>query len=289
MTCRGRFTDYVQRILGRRLVWRLGRALYQQARLDLPNYPTVNGEADLIRAACRLKLSPHRRLTVFDVGANRGDWSRIFLREAELAGVTDYVLFAFEPLAALHDDLRSVLSNTPPRAKAELVGSAASSSPGRSSFLISEDVLAGTHHLTSASSCQVQSKAITVDVVTLDQFSRERDITAIDLIKIDCEGWDARVLSGASELLSRGAVEILQFEYNWRWVETRSFLKDAFEIAGANGLLIGKVVPGRIELFAEWHPELERFFEANFVLLKPEIAAAMNGHLGSFDGRNTYA
>ena len=36
------------------------------------------------------------------------------------------------------------------------------------------------------------------------------------------------MIAGASEMLDKGAIRILQFEYNHRWMGTRNYLRDVF-------------------------------------------------------------
>lgn len=57
----------------------------------------------------------------------------------------------------------------------------------------------------------------TVNCVKLDDFLRERDAAqGARIIKIDVEGWENRVISGAREALSRPDAPILQVEFNER-------------------------------------------------------------------------
>ena len=54
--------------------------------------------------------------------------------------------------------------------------------------------------------------AIEVDAVTLDRYCEERDVERIDVLKIDVEGAEERVLSGAAGLFQRGAVDLVIVE-----------------------------------------------------------------------------
>jgi hypothetical protein len=53
---------------------------------------------------------------------------------------------------------------------------------------------------------------VEIEVATLDQFCDAQNIKAIDLLKTDCQGFDLRVLQGATRMLSEGRVKILQCE-----------------------------------------------------------------------------
>ncbi|HEX6912929.1 MAG TPA: hypothetical protein VF142_21145 [Longimicrobium sp.] len=58
-----------------------------------------------------------------------------------------------------------------------------------------------------------------------------------------------------------------QFEYNHRWVYARHFLKDVFDLMRGMPYAVGKLTPAGVELYDDWHFELERFFENNFLVL----------------------
>lgn len=79
----------------RSLAWRLGRRLYCWARNDLPAPPASNGEYWLLQE-CISALPTNRAIIVFDVGANKGEWSQQALSAARVhdAGLT---VHAFEP------------------------------------------------------------------------------------------------------------------------------------------------------------------------------------------------
>jgi len=51
---------------------------------------------------------------------------------------------------------------------------------------------------------------------------------------------------------------------------------------------VGKVTPNGIELYQDWHPELERFFEGNYILLHSEALHWFATMTGKFDTYNTY-
>lgn len=52
----------------------------------------------------------------------------------------------------------------------------------------------------------------TAEQITLDRFANERDLSVIDLLKIDIEGHELRVLEGAKRLLKEGAVRSMVVE-----------------------------------------------------------------------------
>ncbi len=52
---------------------------------------------------------------------------------------------------------------------------------------------------------------------------------------------------------------------------------------------VARVRRDHIEVFDEWHPELERFFEGNYVVVHEPALAWFDARHGTFDAANTYA
>jgi hypothetical protein len=65
-----------------------------------------------------------------------------------------------------------------------------------------------------------------VDVIDLDTFSRDHDISIIHLLKIDTEGHELEVLKGAANMLRENRIRAIQFEFNEMNVVSRVFFKD---------------------------------------------------------------
>ena len=62
-----------------------------------------------------------------------------------------------------------------------------------------------------------RSPARRVPVTTVDNELSARGWQDVDFLKIDTEGYDLNVLLGASDLLARKGVKVVQFEYNATW------------------------------------------------------------------------
>ena len=104
-----------------------------------------------------------------------------------------------------------------------------------------------------------------VQLTTIDLHCKINAIEIIDLLKIDAEGHDFEVIAGASEMLDRGAIRILQFEYNQRWLGSRNYLRDVFSFLTPKGYMIGKLSGSHVEFYPHWRWELETYTEGNYV------------------------
>ncbi|MCS7231653.1 MAG: FkbM family methyltransferase [Elusimicrobiota bacterium] len=51
-----------------------------------------------------------------------------------------------------------------------------------------------------------------INVITLDEFCKDRSIEHINILKIDTEGYDLKVLKGASDVLSKKSIDLIYTE-----------------------------------------------------------------------------
>ncbi|MBV5323146.1 MAG: FkbM family methyltransferase [Ilumatobacteraceae bacterium] len=257
----------------RKLLWSLGRNIYTYARGDSPNDPSLNGEYWLIEQVLNLQ---HPAPVLLDVGANKGNWTA---KSLELSrGLNGIHVHAFEPAQATRAMLTARFGSNP----AVTVNSCAlSDTEGQGTFYSKEDG-GGTNSLSSISGLNVEPVTLT----TIDQFLQGTGAGNVAILKIDTEGFDLLVLKGAEQALRAGRIEVIQFEYNWRWLLNHSCLRDVFEMIADKPYRLGKLVGDRIEFYDLWHFELDRFFENNYVLVRKDSKII---HLGSrieFDSSN---
>lgn len=258
-----------ERMVGRRALVRVARFALNYARRDLPNRMASNGEwmvQDIVRRAAR-----DDRFTVLDVGAHLGEWSRRLLEECEAANDFDVVVYAFEPSAITYDRLVAELGDRF-GSRFVPVQKAASDEDGTSTLYSAHD-LAGSNSLHGRAGDTGDLTAEQIDRCRLDEFCDHAGIGRIHLLKVDAEGHDMLVLEGAVGMLQTGSIEVVQFEYNFRWIGARRYLKDAFALAEQVGVKLGKVTPAGIEWYSRWDPELETYREGNY-LMATVVAAA---------------
>lgn len=275
----------------RRLVWRAGRYLYCRARNETTiNNISTNGETYV--QACVLngaKFTEKTPFTIFDVGANLGEWTSHLIGQVPENYTGSLNLHLFEPIPATFKKLTSNLSRFDENHSIDYHPLAMSNEIGESEMLIMSDT-GGTNTLSFDK--QFSSKAINRTVIqksTLDIFCQDNNVDHIHLLKCDTEGHDAYVLAGANNLLKSERVDVVQFEYNHRWVYARSYLKDVFDIIEDLPYRLGRVCKDHIEVFDGWHFEMERYFESNFVIIHDSVVNWFDINYGKFDKSNTYA
>jgi FkbM family methyltransferase len=171
-------------------------------------HPERNGEFELLRC-----LAPHVR-TFIDVGANVGSWSQFMMDHSSAEG------YLFDASAQCANALRLRFQGQ----RFAIKESAVSDFNGFSRFA-EEAGFGETSSLADAASNSTGSEIRyrMVPVTTLDaEFPAP---VSIDLLKIDTEGFDLKVMKGATSLLSR--TRFVQFEYNSSWVYAGSSLYEA--------------------------------------------------------------
>jgi FkbM family methyltransferase len=273
------------KLFGRRTLWRLGRLAYAIARGEGPNRIETNGEAALQRHLARHATRTVDVFVCLDIGAFIGYWAESLVSACRDEGVERLHLIAFEPSETSREELDRCFERIRGTYWLEVRASAVGDFIGTALF----DMSAATAGANSLVTDTGNSSATSVSITTVSQVFAECAIEYAHFVKSDVEGFDPLVIKGALPLLREGRIGVLQFEYNVRWIASRSFLKDIFELIAGLPYQIGKLVSDGVELHEEWHPELERFIETNYVLVRNDLVAAVGARRGRFDAYNTYA
>lgn len=194
MMQRGQWKVWIQQLAG--------KVGYRIMRLD----PTVSLD-DAYQEQVRLL---NRRIsTIFEVGAADG---RDSIAYAGLFPNAD--VYAFEPIPESFAKVAD-LAAAQPRLKP--VECAMSDAPGTATFHIcafedASSLLKPRATGASFDAYQEEMRTISVAVNTLDIFCRDHKIDHIDLLKMDAQGAENRILRGASDLLARGAIDVIYTE-----------------------------------------------------------------------------
>jgi FkbM family methyltransferase len=208
----------------------------------------------------RAVIQTVERPVIIDVGANIGSWSAGALSILEKR---ECLLLAFEPDKDAMRALRSRLGGDP---RVRLIEKAVGNRSGTIDFHVHREA-AGTNSVVNAPGYQDVIRTVPVALASLPDAFEEHGVAHAHLIKIDAEGFDFQILKGARPLLEQGRVSVIQFEYNHRWIFSRSYLLDVFALLENLPYVLGKVTPTHVEIYEKWHPELERYFECNYLCL----------------------
>lgn len=148
----------------------------------------------------------------FDVGAHIGQTAARFAAAFPRAHV-----YSFEPDPRSFAQLRAVADEV---GRIDAVNAAVGDINGEATFFVHKfdqtnsllKAAPGAHqYLVDPSGLALQSE-VKVPVLTLDHFCADRGIDRIDLLKLDAQGYELRILDGARQLLDRLAVPLIYVE-----------------------------------------------------------------------------
>ncbi len=225
-------------LLGRRRLQPLFESLYEIALAGL-NFgegkdPRLSGEQFVIRLVAERLRDLEGPAVIFDVGANIGVYTGELL---DVLGDSASI-WAFEPAPSTFRMLEANVGgreNVTVRNIGFSDGERAATlySPGAGSKLGSVyDISA---RLARLGTSVALNEPITLK--TMDRFCEEEQIEWIDLIKLDVEGHELKVLEGAPELLSKGRIDVIQFEFSAANLESRTYFRDFFQLLNDRYLL----------------------------------------------------
>lgn len=214
----------------------------------------TNGERWLVHRLCTLPLR-----TVFDVGANVGDWSKLWL---EKRGIS---LHAFEPIVTTAAQFHVKLSGD-----SHLILNAVglSDTTGDVSFSYQDgECLTPSMTLSNETQKEIygaEYSTLTARVIRGDAYCHKRAIEHIDVMKIDVEGAEHTVLQGFGSYLTNGSIGLIQFECGIQAVATKWLLADFHKLLERCGYRVGRLMPRRVDFqpYSPWH---EDFRGPNYV------------------------
>lgn len=113
----------------------------------------------------------------------------------------------------------------------------------------------------------------TVNVETLDNYCKERNIERINLLKIDVEGHELDVLKGALNMLNNDRIDVITFEFGGCNIDTKTFFKDFYDFLRRFEMSIYRITPGGFLYdISDYKEMLEQFRTTNFISFKKEVS-----------------
>ena len=230
---------------------------------SLPHY---SGETYLLKNLSRiLRKKNDSIITVFDVGANIGDYA---LEAYSFLG-TAARIFCFEPSNATCEMLRentrcigSIVVHhhgfSDQEEELELFSDKQGS--GLASLYDRRLDHRGTHLLNRER----------VRLSTIDWFCCENNIKSINLLKVDVEGHEYKVFAGAAEMLEANAIDMIQFEFGGCNIDSRTFFQDFYYLLNPKYRLYRLAADGIVPIDI-YNEKYEQFRTTNFIAIHRNI------------------
>jgi FkbM family methyltransferase len=276
MSLKERFKSFAARtIQDHRRSWAVGMAA-RMARFvnnswEYPSYSIdENGEKALLRSLAGEDIG-----TIFDVGANVGDWSndcaRIFAKAS---------IHSFEPVATTYEVLAT---NTAAQSRIKCHPFGLSNSEGTAEFTYYGPENSFLSTMVAPIHDHLKSSRVSISLRRGDDMVRELGVQRIDLLKIDVEGMEYEVLEGLGEALAGGQIGLIQFEKQ----PGRRLLKDYYALLGRHDYTIGKIYSRYVD-FRPYDSAQERTAGPNYFAvpaMKSKLISVLQaGYSGPLDG-----
>jgi FkbM family methyltransferase len=213
----------------------------------------INGEFNLID-----KVSKWIQLnTIFDVGANVGEWTQMLRHYYPEARIHQ-----FEPMPPVYTHLIKTLDKY----------------DYPNPFGLSESTEWLTMKFTPSNPKLTtpclefgydDEEIYTLMMADGKNYCNSRRVDFIDLLKIDTEGHEMKVIKGFGDMLTNKQIAIIQFEYGYANVLTKDLLVDYWRLLNEN-YAMGKLHPDGTVEFREYRLMDEDFQGPNYVAVLKE-------------------
>lgn len=239
---------------------------YHQIQENFSNYdPHSNGERWLLQALAR----QNRLKTVFDVGANHGDWAAL-----ALAANPNAVIHCFEICPPTFQKLAAHFSGARGNTGQVCLNPFGLSETENE---IEIKYCPDGDGMTTMFEVLHPQKVETVHarVVRGKDYCASHGITSMDFLKMDVEGAEHLVLRGFDDLLTPDTVSVVQFEYGLVNITTKFLLKDFYSYFESRGYRVGKLFPSSVR-FRGYSCQDEDFLGPNYVAASPQVAGLLS-------------
>jgi FkbM family methyltransferase len=180
-----------------------GHRIYLDTKdLRGPSYHLMNWGVSTYEsevAATALKVFPHNGVFV-DVGANIGIFTYLMATQGQARKV-----YAFEPEPSTLNCLRRTIEANCLNGRVEVINQGLSNASGTAQFFVSAENRGG-HSLEQQALVDENltvKETLTVEISTLDQLVESKQMTQLDLIKVDVQRHETAVLEGATHSIHR--------------------------------------------------------------------------------------
>lgn len=240
------------------------RALHAHDRFKFSYDIRENGEYEFIKHVAKVFRSSD--FIFFDVGAHHGTYTSLILNLFKT-----YEGHLFEPTPASFSKLieRFSLDNN-----LTLNNLALSNFKGNTDFIIYPDDPTRNGLTGVGRELNFTSETLKCDVSKGDDYSNKKKIERINLLKIDAEGHDFKVLQGFSDYISNELIDVIQFEYTFKHADMRTTLRDYYEFFMDNSYSMGPLRKYGVDFYNDFDARYNEYhFGPNYVAVRKNIVS----------------
>jgi len=208
------------------------------------------------------RLKAIDELTIFDIGANVGNFSAMV---KEVFGDKSRV-YSFEPSQKTFQKLSLNLQG---KTGIELYNFGFGDQNAKATLFSDSDesVFASVYKRKMDHYDRSLDRSEEIEIKTLDAFCQEHGIGRIHYLKLDVEGHEMKVLSGASRMLNSGAIDFIQFEFGGCNIDSRTYFKDFYYLLKDNHKIY-RIVKDGLYPIDKYKEMYEAFATTNYLAEK---------------------
>lgn len=241
--------------------------------LKIFNYTENNGNANFLKNGEKVfidnlftlfKNNNKKKIVVFDIGANTGEYSQMIESKAKSLGL-NVELHLFEPTKSCYYILSKKFKDYP---NVYLNNFGASNECRRATIFYDREQsgLASLYQRNLVVYNLELNQSEEVKLKRLDSYIEEKSIDHIDFIKIDVEGHELKVLEGFGKYLDGQYIDFIQFEYGGANLDSHTTLMDLYRLLENREFKVAKIMPKGLEL-RDYNPFMENFIYSNYVAI----------------------
>lgn len=235
----------------------LGKRLNGKGNMN----PHRNGEYKVLKKA--IFLSKNQPFTYVDAGANIGD----NVVQAHCLGMQlnkSIEIIAIEPIKQTFSTLRDNTSSL----KATLLNTALGNSLEPLEMQVDpEGPCSGSNSAFSHYYLE-DGDTETVSQTTLDQLALDLNLSHIDFLKLDIEGFELNAIFGATKLIKNSAIDFIQLEYNQTWIKANSTIEKLLKFISDKDYSLYRITPNELLKISAYHYTIEDFQYSNLLLAR---------------------
>lgn len=228
-----------------------------------------NGEERFVNDYLSLLQNP---VTLFDVGGNVGGYSEILIDQCQRRRL-DYSIHVFEPTKSCFFTLTSKFSSNP-KIVLNNVGVSDATTIAEIYYDAEQSGFASLYQRDLSAVNVTLEKKESISLIRLDNYLSKQSIPKIDLLKIDIEGHELAAFRGLGEYLNSNTISAIQFEYGGANIDSKTTLREIYQILEQAGFVIGKIMKQGVEI-RPYSSMMENYQYSNYVALSKTVLSSL--------------
>lgn len=181
-----------------------------------------SGELNILKII-KDKFNTEQAITIFDVGANVGNYSKNlhhFFQDKAVIHAFEPSKKTFEIFLKTTDNIKGLVSNNFGLSDSETDLVLYSNEEGSG--------LASIYHRNLEHFGISMDNSESIKLSTIDTYCQNNNINRIHFLKLDVEGHELAALKGAKQMIENNKIDFIQFEFGGCNIDSRTYFQDFF-------------------------------------------------------------